>query len=100
MKVSAEDRRQVAQVVGGVEYRARGGYFEMPDAHAKAHLIASELPTPSVALPVGQRAGYRCAGCGFGTFFRTCSRCGGSCEREASATGAAHHVSPMEGTAA
>lgn len=25
--------------------------------------------------------GFRCA-CGFGSFFKTCSRCGGTCERE------------------
>ncbi|MFJ8606367.1 hypothetical protein ACIRH0_04135 [Streptomyces sp. NPDC093675] len=28
------------------------------------------------------RGGYRCA-CGFGSYFRTCSRCGETCERDA-----------------
>lgn len=28
------------------------------------------------------RGGYRCATCSFGSFFKSCSRCGGTCERE------------------
>ena len=82
MRVRAEDPRQVAQVVNGTEYRARRGYFEMPDHHAKAHLQSANLPTPSAALPVGRKAGYRCVPCGFGSFFTTCGRCGGPCVRE------------------
>lgn len=84
VRVGAEDRRQVAQVVGGVEYRARDGYFEMPEAHAKLHLAAGNLPNPAAAGPVGRRSGYRCADpeCGFGSFFTTCGRCKGPCERE------------------
>lgn len=28
------------------------------------------------------RGGYRCTLCGFGAFFTSCSRCGGTCEKE------------------
>lgn len=28
------------------------------------------------------RGGFRCGACGFGSFFRKCSRCGETCERE------------------
>lgn len=84
VRVGAEDRRQVATTIGGVEYRARNGYFEMPEHHAKAHREAGNLPAPAAALPVGRSGGYRCDDCGFGTFFTTCSRCGGHCTREAS----------------
>ncbi|MER8030737.1 hypothetical protein ABTZ78_17460 [Streptomyces bauhiniae] len=28
------------------------------------------------------RGGFRCAACGFGSFFKRCSRCGGECSRE------------------
>lgn len=83
VKIRAEDRRQVATVIGGREYRARNGYFELPDAAAKIHREAANLPAPATALPVGRRGGFRCTACGFGTFFTTCSRCGGACEREA-----------------
>lgn len=81
-RVRVEGGNQVATVINGREYRANRGYFEMDDRDVKAHLNASNLPTPSAAGPVGRRAGYRCTGCGFGTFFTTCGRCGGHCERE------------------
>jgi hypothetical protein len=28
------------------------------------------------------RGGYRCPTCNFGSFFKTCSRCSGTCQRE------------------
>lgn len=28
------------------------------------------------------RGGRRCTGCGFGSYFTRCSRCGGTCEKE------------------
>ncbi|MFC8676678.1 hypothetical protein ACFUEN_28835 [Streptomyces griseorubiginosus] len=28
------------------------------------------------------RGGYRCATCGFGSYFTACSRCGGTCQRD------------------
>lgn len=83
VKVSAEDRRQVQAEVGGVTYNQHRGYFNMAPEHAKVHLQVGNLPTPSAALPVGRRGGYRCTECGFGSFFVTCSRCNGPCEREA-----------------
>ncbi len=82
VKVRAEDRRQVQADVNGVRYTAKDGYFHMRPDHAKAHLVHGNLPAPSAALPVGRRGGYRCVQCGFGTYFKTCSRCGGGCERE------------------
>lgn len=87
VRVGAEDRAQVAQVVGGVEYRARDGYFEMPEPAAKLHLAAGNLPTPAAAGPVGRGSGYRCTNpeCRFGTFIKTCGRCGAPCEREGQA---------------
>lgn len=30
------------------------------------------------------RGGYRCEPCGFGSYFKTCGRCGGTCEKEES----------------
>jgi hypothetical protein len=82
VKVRAEDRRQVQADVNGVRYTARDGYFHMRPDHAKAHLAHGNLPLPPAALPVGRAGGFRCAGCGFGSFFTTCSRCGGVCGRE------------------
>lgn len=85
MRVPAEDRRQVATVIGGREYRARDGFFELPDRAAQAHLAESgygrSWQTPGVPAP---RGGRRCVDCGFGSFFTVCGRCGGECVPEAS----------------
>lgn len=91
MRVPAEDRRQVATVIDGREYRARGGFFEMPDHHAKAHLASANMPHWGVAGVPHPTSGFRCPDCGFGSFFRCCSRCGGTCEREETA-----HAAPQE----
>ena len=82
VKVGAEDRRQVQADVNGVRYTQRDGYFHMRPDHARAHLAHGNLPNPAAAGPVGRRGGYRCTSCGFGSFFTTCSRCQGVCERE------------------
>lgn len=82
VRVSAEDWRQVATVINGREYRAVDGYFTMSDADAKVHRASANLPVPSAACPVGRSGGYRCPGCGFGSFFIICSHCGAQCTRE------------------
>lgn len=83
VRVPAEDRRQVQADVNGTRYSQQNGYFHMKPEHVKAHLTSGNLPTPAVTGPVGRRGGYRCPSCGFGSFFVTCSRCQGACEREA-----------------
>jgi hypothetical protein len=82
VRVPAEDRRQVETVIDGHAYRARDGFFEMPDPHARVHLKAGNLPSPNLARVSRGRVGYRCTSCGFGSFVKTCSRCGGTCEKE------------------
>ena len=86
MRVPAEDIKQVATVINGTEYRAEGGFFEMPDHHAKAHLESGNLPASwnAARSATGRRSiGYRCPGCGHGSFFKRCGKCGAECEREA-----------------
>ncbi len=75
VRVPAEDRMQMAQVVDGVEYRARDGFFEMPEHHARAHLESAGYGSWHVPGIASRAAGHRCE-CGFATFFRKCSRCG------------------------
>lgn len=86
MKVGAEDRRQVATTIGDTTYHARDGYFDFGDRtdHAVAHMRAGNLPAPALSGAIGRRVGYRCtsAACGRGSFFTTCGRCGGPCDRE------------------
>lgn len=66
---------------GGRKGYMQGGSFDMSDADAKLAVrmggaIASEAGATSRGI------GYRCGGCGFGSFVVTCSRCGGQCVRE------------------
>lgn len=82
VRVPAEDRRQVQQEINGTRYYQRDGYFHMKPEHVKPHLVHGNQPTPPATGPVGRRGGYRCTGCGFGSFFVTCSRCNEQCERE------------------
>lgn len=97
MRVPAEDIKQVATVINGTEYRARGGFFDMPDDHAAIHLDSANMPGWQAARGAyGRRAGYRCTNpeCNFGSFFTTCSRCQSPCTREdPHATQSAHHAS-------
>lgn len=81
MKVGAEDRRQVETDIGGVRYRARDGYFDMPEHHARAHLVAGNLPLPNLAGAAARSTGYRCPDCGHGSFFKRC-KCGAECVKE------------------
>ena len=77
--------------VGAVRYYARGasafegtvkgGVFEMSDAAAKLAVQAGGA-IASLAGTVGRSSGFRCQACGFGSFVRTCGRCGAECVRE------------------
>lgn len=79
--------RDVAQVdaPSGLRYGGNtpGRVFDMTPSDAKAvvqlgGVLASASGTTRRAL------GFRCVNpeCGFGSFVRTCSRCGGECVRE------------------
>lgn len=86
MRVPAEDIRQVQTDINGHRYTAHNGFFEMPDHHAKAHLKSAEYGASWSPVQGGykQRSGYRCTECGFGSFFRVCSRCHSECVKETS----------------
>jgi hypothetical protein len=79
-RVPAEDRRQVEQQIGNTIYRARDGWFDMPDHHAALHLRSAgygrSWQVPGVAAP---GAGYRCVKCGFRSWFKICGRCKSQC---------------------
>lgn len=86
MRVPAEDIKQVQTDIDGVRYTAKNGYFEMPERHAKAHLASGNLPKSWNAArgATGRpQVGYRCPGCGHGSFFKRCGKCGADCQREA-----------------
>jgi hypothetical protein len=87
--IVAEGCREVDSPVTGQRYYARGGAkgymqggsFDMDPSDARLAVrmggaLASEAGTTRRSL------GFRCVTCGFGSFLRTCSRCGGRCDRE------------------
>jgi hypothetical protein len=59
----------------------RDGSFDLNPADVK-RLVAAGGFVPSMQGVASKSDGYRCTGCGFGTWFKRCSRCGGHCERE------------------
>lgn len=87
MRVPAEDRRQIAQVIEGREYRARDGWFDMPDRHATMHLRSAGYGRawPVAGVPA-RNVGHTCAACGFVAWFIVCGRCGHD-PREAASDG-------------
>lgn len=82
MKVIAP-AKAVAEVDGvtGRRYKARDGVYDMAPRDARALIKAGGF-LPSLAGTTSRAAGYRCPACGFGSFFRCCSRCGGTCVKE------------------
>lgn len=87
--IVAEGCREIDSPLTGQRYYARGGAkgyrqggsFDMAPADARMAVkmggaIASEAGSTRRGI------GFRCRSCGFGSFVRTCSRCGGECERE------------------
>lgn len=65
----------------GRRYRARGGFYDMSDRDGKA-LVAAGGFVPSMTGTTRAGIGFRCADCGFGSWFRRCSRCGGQAVKE------------------
>lgn len=81
--ILAHDIAQVDSPRTGTRYGGNtpGRVFDMDPADARdvvklGGALASEAGTTRRAL------GYRCGSCGFGSYTRTCGRCGGTCERE------------------
>ena len=70
------------EVGGRIYRRGRGGLFDMPEAAARLTVAqeGGQWPALSGITRCGQ--GFKCRSCGFGTWFRKCSRCGGIGERE------------------
>lgn len=67
---------------GGRAHLQRDGTFHLSDVDAKRFVTAGGFYVPDMNTAVSRAEGYRCT-CGFGSWFKTCSRCGGTCEREA-----------------
>lgn len=77
----ASNCREV-EVLGRVYRRPRNGLFDMPDAVGKYVVKNEGGQEASLSGTTRTEFGFRCSSCGFGCWFTTCSRCGGSAARE------------------
>jgi hypothetical protein len=77
--------REVDSASGALRYhRQPDGTFHTTDHDAKLLVQYGGFIQPDMG--VGLRAeGFRCGSCGFGSWFKTCSKCGGECHRETNA---------------
>ncbi len=76
-KYVAPDRGVKETVIGGKSYFAnRGGLYNVENkAHQKA-MEAEGFFQASLMGGTSSTIGFTCIECGFGSFFRKCSRCG------------------------
>lgn len=82
MRVAAPDRACAeVDAPSGRRYRARDGMFRMGERDGRA-LVAAGGFVPALSGITRRAVGYRCTGCGFGSFVTLCSRCGGTCTKE------------------
>lgn len=82
MRVCAPDGAVREVDSRGRRYRSKDGVYDMPESEAR-RLVAAGGFMPSLAGHTARSIGFVCRGCGFGSFFKTCSRCGGDCRKEA-----------------
>jgi hypothetical protein len=83
VKVCAQGEN-VAECTGpsGITYkRDKGGIFHMTESDAAVMAKGGGF-YPSMAGTTRRDIGFRCADCGYGSYFKTCGRCGGACGRE------------------
>lgn len=78
--------KQTEVPVGGGRVRRYnahdGGVYTVSDSDARTLKAAGFTESP-LSGAFSRSSGRRCTSCGFGSFFTTCSRCGGTCTREA-----------------
>lgn len=74
----APDKGVKETVIGGKTYNPdRGGIYNVENPrHAKAMKAEGFFEASLMGATTNGQLGYTCAECGFGSWFRKCSRCG------------------------
>lgn len=75
------------EVGGRIYRRSKGGLFDMPEKAARITIAQEGGQLPALSGTTRSGIGYHCQVCGFGSWFTTCSRCGGNCQREGISNG-------------
>lgn len=78
--VGAPDGHAREVDVHGRRYRSADGLYRMRPEDAAMLRAAGGFPAS--LIHASRTIGRRCTTCGFGSYFTTCSRCGGTCTRE------------------
>jgi hypothetical protein len=79
--LSPDDACVQVNVPFGRAQQYTGKTIDVSDpGHIRA-LKSAGYTMAGVAGAPSRSSGYRCADCDFASFFRTCSRCGATCER-------------------
>lgn len=79
--LSPDDKCVEVDVPFGRGRRYRGTTLDVSDpGHARALRAVGYTVADTSGVPV-RSGGFTCTGCGFRAWFKTCSRCGGVCER-------------------
>ena len=73
IRVCAPDSAVRAVVANGREYKSKDGVYDLPPSAARK--LLAEGGFQANALRGKATGGYDCE-CGFGSWFRVCSRCG------------------------
>lgn len=82
MRVPSESKNCVEMQVGNTVYRAKNGYFNVPEKVGRAYLKDIGEPVPPVGGYARKGHGYHCSRCGFDGWFKKCGKCGyGRCRR-------------------
>lgn len=69
-------------VIGSTK-RSKDGTFHLSEHQARMGVAASAgFIVPEMGTATKRTDGFRCVECGFGSWFTTCSRCGGECFKE------------------
>src|SRR5258707_689323 len=83
-RVCPPDGKAVQIDVGNRRYAMNKGAMLTSDSDAK-RIVAEGGFIPGTGMAdIAAGRGYRCGECGFGSWFRTCGRCGANCDKEAS----------------
>lgn len=86
MRIAAPDGAVAGMEVKGAQTgrvaRYNGRIMDVDNpSHAKVLLAEGAFPV-SLSGRTSRTLGFRCPACGFGSYLKTCGRCGGQCEKE------------------